>query len=61
MGMEYVECMKTGFNPAHVQVTCDGTFIGLPLTRTVVGVWNLTDPSAQVRKMSFDYIFFCFI
>nr|XP_022329336.1 WD repeat-containing protein 27-like [Crassostrea virginica] len=51
MGMEYVECMKTGFNPAHVQVACDGTFIGLPLTRTVVGVWNLTDPSAQPLRL----------
>lgn len=46
--MEYLECMKTGYNPAHVQVACDGTYIGLPLTRTTVGVWNLQDPSAQV-------------
>lgn len=46
--MEYIECMKTGYNPAHVQVACDGNFIGLPLTRTIVGVWNLLDPSAQV-------------
>ncbi|XP_065943143.1 WD repeat-containing protein 27 [Magallana gigas] len=49
--MEYIECMKTGYNPAHVQVACDGNFIGLPLTRTVVGVWNLSDPSAQPLKL----------
>ncbi|XP_061172644.1 WD repeat-containing protein 27-like isoform X2 [Saccostrea echinata] len=51
MKMEYVECMKTGYNPAHVQVACDGTFIGLPLTRTTVGVWNIQDPSAKPLKL----------
>uniref|UniRef100_K1P8Z6 WD repeat-containing protein 27 n=1 Tax=Magallana gigas TaxID=29159 RepID=K1P8Z6_MAGGI len=49
--MEYIECMKTGYNPAHVQVACDGNFIGLPLTRTIVGVWNLLDPSAQTSEV----------
>lgn len=66
MELQYIKKIRTAFNPAHIQIAIDGTYLALPLTRTTVGVWSLQDLSYKpleleghkkiLRCMSFGHV-----
>jgi hypothetical protein len=48
MELQYIKNIRTAFNPAHIQIAIDGSYLALPLTRITVGVWSLQDLSFKV-------------
>ncbi|XP_076099773.1 WD repeat-containing protein 27-like isoform X1 [Mytilus galloprovincialis] len=51
MELQYLKNIRTAFNPAHIQIALDGTFLALPLTRTTAGVWSLQDLSFKPLEL----------
>lgn len=47
--LNFIKKIRTAFNPAHIQLDTDGTFLALPVARTTVGVWSLQDLSFKVN------------
>ncbi|KAK3591286.1 hypothetical protein CHS0354_004335 [Potamilus streckersoni] len=51
MEINHVQSIRTAFTPAHFQLACDGIYLALPLTRTVIGVWSLQDLSFKPLEL----------
>ncbi|XP_033103711.1 WD repeat-containing protein 27-like, partial [Anneissia japonica] len=43
--------MRTSSPPSHLQLTCNGTYVALPLGRTSVGVWSLQSISSKPLEL----------
>ncbi|XP_052273878.1 WD repeat-containing protein 27-like isoform X3 [Dreissena polymorpha] len=51
MDVSHVSTLRVAFTPAHIQLTCDGVYLALPKTRTVIGVWSLQDLSYKPLEL----------
>lgn len=51
MELQYIKNIRTAFNPAHIQIAIDGSYLALPLTRITVGVWSLQDLSFKPLEL----------